>query len=207
MTPLTFYYYHRNGRYGFLGVGGFILKKVLLCFTAILLLATPVFAESTIFSETIPMQGHIELQESFSLEVRERILFELTQEMAGTTHEVATYAFFSNSPDVAYQLRLSPGYGLGLSEGIFEFRSTLGSNAENPPIPFRLSVMNRTNQVRITDDTFRGIQKAIGTRVGSRSEEQGIIYITFPTIEEGFNIQGFSFGSYEASVAVEVAAD
>lgn len=154
------------------------------------------------------MQGHIELQESFTLEVRERISFVLNQDMAGTTHEVATYEFFSNSPDVAYQLRLSPGQVTQMGEGVFAFRNVaqIGGQA-TPPIPFKLSVMNRSTQLRTTDDTFRSVQKTIGIREGSRSEEQGIIFITFPTVEEGFSLQGFGFGAYEALIAVEVSAD
>jgi hypothetical protein len=168
-----------------------------------------VAAQRSLYSETIPMQGHIELQESFTLEVNRPITFTLTDEMAGTTHEVASYQFFSNSPDVVYQLRLSPGYTTTLGEGVFAFRSVSRDSAiiSRPPIPFKLSVLNRVTQDQITDDEFRAIQKSIGEREGSRVEEQGSIYVTFPTVEEGFNLQGFTFGAYEASIAVEVLAD
>ena len=169
---------------------------------------TMLSAQRSLYSETIPMQGHIELQESFSLEIQERISFVLNQEMAGTTHQVATYEFFSNSPDVAYQLRLAPGFSTSLGANVFAFRSvnTTGGNTP-PPIPFKISVVNQSNQVRITDDAFQAIQKAIGIRDGSRIEERGNIFVTFPTVEEGFNLQGFTFGAYEASIAVEVSAD
>jgi hypothetical protein len=155
------------------------------------------------------MQGHIELQESFTLEISKPIAFVLNQEMAGTTHEVATYQFFSNSPEVAYQLRLSPGFATTLGAEVFAFRGV--TNNRNtpgpPPIPFKISVLNRINQSRITDDDFTAIQKVIGVRDGSRIEEQGSIYVTFPTVEEGFDLQGFSYGAYEASIAIEVSAD
>ena len=186
-----------------------MIRKIFISFVLIISSLCVLSAQRSLYSETIPMQGHIELQESFILEVNRPITFALTEEMAGTTHEVATYEFFSNSPDVAYQLRLSPGFSTALGEGVFAFRSITQQrdNAPRPPIPFRLSVVNRANQVQITDEAFRAIQKAIGDRQGSRIEERGIIYVTFPTVEEGFNLQGFTFGSYEASIAVEVSAD
>jgi hypothetical protein len=169
---------------------------------------TVLSAQRSLYSETIPMQGHIELQESFTLEIQERISFILNQEMAGTTHQVASYEFFSNSPDVAYQLRLAPAFSTSLGENVFAFRSVNATGGSNPPpIPFKISVVNQGNQVRITDDAFQAIQKAIGIRDGSRIEERGNILVTFPTVEEGFNLQGFTFGAYEASVAVEVSAD
>jgi hypothetical protein len=189
-------------------VGGVMLRKLVLLIVPLLVSLLPLYSQQLLFSETIPMQGHIELQESFSLEVRDRIFFELSREMAGTTHEVATYQFFSNSPDIAYRLRLSPGYPTRLGEGIFAFRSVSdegGSSA--PPIPFKLTVMERGTQYRFTDEAFQEVQKPIGMSRGVRAEERGIIYVTFPTVEEGFDLSGFTFGAYEASVAVEVSAD
>ena len=186
-----------------------VIKKVAISILLIICTVSFLSAQRSLYSETIPMQGHIELQESFILEVNRPISFALTEEMAGTTHEVATYEFYSNSPAVVYQLRLYPGYATILGEGVFAFRSISQQqdSTTRPPIPFRLSVVNRANQVQITDEAFRSIQKAIGERQGSRVEERGIIYVTFPTVEEGFNLQGFTFGSYEASIAVEVSAD
>ncbi|WP_422481545.1 hypothetical protein [Pleomorphochaeta sp. DL1XJH-081] len=185
-----------------------MLRRLVLVLSLLQLLTIPLTAQRSLFSETIPMQGHIELQESFSLNVRERIQFTLSQEMAGTTHEVATYEFFSNSPDVAYQLRLSPGFATQLGANVFAFRSVgLGADNNSPPIPFKLSLVNRANLDRISNEDFDAIQKSIGIREGSRSTEQGIIYVTFPTVEEGFDLQGYTFGAYEASIAVEVSAD
>jgi hypothetical protein len=162
-----------------------------------------------LFSESIPLQGHIELQEKFTLEIKSRVMFVLNQDMAGTTHEIATYEFFSNSPEIAYQLRLSPGYTTQLGEGVFAFRnvSVEGGDSGAPPIPFRLTVRTISNETSITNDAFREIQKSIGIREGSRSEERGTILVTFPTLSEGFNLQSFTFGAYEASIAVEVSAD
>lgn len=183
-------------------------RRLVLVIAILQLLTFPLTAQRSLFSETIPMQGHIELQESFSLNVRERIQFTLSQDMAGTTHEVATYEFFSNSPDVAYRLRLAPGFATQLGANVFAFRSVgVGTDGVSPPIPFKLSLVNRANLNTTTNEDFDAIQKSIGIREGSRSAEQGIIYVTFPTLEEGFNLQGYTFGAYEASIAVEVSAD
>ncbi len=186
-----------------------MFRKITICMILLMGTLFAISAQRSLYSETIPMQGHIELQESFTLEVNRPITFTLTDEMAGTTHEVASYEFSSNSPDVVYQLRLSPGYTTTLGEGVFAFRSVSRDStiAARPPIPFKLSVLNRITQDQITDNEFRSIQKSIGEREGSRVEERGSIYVTFPTAEEGFNLQGFTFGAYEASISVEVLAD
>ncbi|HLW21657.1 MAG TPA: hypothetical protein VKZ39_00535, partial [Sphaerochaetaceae bacterium] len=93
-----------------------MMRRVLICMILIFCSITVLSAQRSLYSETIPMQGHIELQESFTLEIQERISFILNQEMAGTTHQVASYEFFSNSPDVAYQLRLAPAFSTSLGE-------------------------------------------------------------------------------------------
>ena len=185
-------------------------RRTLVCIICgILLISSSLYAQRSLFSESIPLQGHIDLQERFSLEVTQRVTFILNQDIAGTTHEIATYEFFSNSPEIAYQLRLSPGYATQLGEGVFAFRNIApgGGDSGAPPIPFRLTVITQLSENRITNEAFREIQKAMGIREGSRAAERGTIYVTFPTVSEGFNLQSFTFGAYEASIAVEVSAD
>jgi hypothetical protein len=185
-------------------------KRTVVCIICgILLVSSSLFGQRSLFSESIPLLGHIELQEKFSLEVTQRNMFVLNQDIAGTTHQIATYEFFSNSPEIAYQLRLRPSYATQLGEGVFAFRnvSADGGDSGAPPIPFRLTVITQLTENRITNEAFREIQKAMGIRAGSRAEERGTIYVTFPTVSEGFNLQSFTFGAYEASIAVEVSAD
>ncbi|PKL27836.1 MAG: hypothetical protein CVV46_09465 [Spirochaetae bacterium HGW-Spirochaetae-2] len=184
-------------------------RLVLSCIVIGILIVPTLSAQRNLFSETIPLQGHIELQERFSLEVKPRVFFVLNQDMAGTTHEIATYQFFSNSPEVAYQMKLSPSYVTQLGEGVFAFRNigTTGGDSGGQPIPFKLSVVSQVHDSSSTNDAFRAVQKAIGLRDGSRSEEKGTIFVTFPSQSDGFNLQSFTFGTYEASIAVEVSAD
>lgn len=185
-------------------------RRTVVCFFAcMLLIGSSLYAQRSLFSETIPLQGHIDLQEKFTLEVKERVMFVLNQDVAGTTHEIATYEFFSNSPEIAYQLRLSPGYVTQLGEGVFAFRnvSPTGGDSGAPPIPFRLTVKSVFEEGGITNETFREIRKGIGIREGSKSQERGTIFVTFPTANEGFNLQTFTFGAYEASISIEVSAD
>lgn len=185
-------------------------RRTVMCIIVFMsLVGASLYAQRSLFSETIPLQGHIDLQEKFSLEIKERVMFVLNQDIAGTTHEIATYEFFSNSPEIAYQLRLFPGYVTQLGEGVFAFRnvSPTGGDSGAPPIPFRLTVRSVLEEGGITNETFREVQKGIGIREGSKSQERGTILVTFPTANEGFNLQSFTFGAYEASISVEVSAD
>lgn len=183
-------------------------RRILVCILFAMLSIGSIHAERVIFNESIPLQGHIDLQEKFTLEVKQRIMFTLNQDMAGTTHEIATYEFFSNSPEIAYQMRLAPGFVTQLGEGVFAFRNVgISGSDPAPPIPFRLTVRPQSGDPGVTNEMFRSVNKPIGIRAGSRSEERGTIYVTFPTLSEGFNLQSFSFGAYEASIAVEVSAD
>ncbi|MDD3366055.1 MAG: hypothetical protein WCS59_00625 [Sphaerochaetaceae bacterium] len=184
-------------------------KKVLLYLVICILISHSLFAQRNLFSETIPLRGHIDLEEKFSLAIKQKVFFIINQDLAGTTHEIATYEFLSNSPNVAYQMRLSPSFTTQLGEGVFAFRNTRGSSFSSgfAPIPFRLSVSSQSTESTITNEEFREIQKSIGIKVGSRSQESGTIFVTFPTPSEGFNMQAFSSGAYEASIAVEVLAD
>lgn len=178
--------------------------SVLLIFTTLM----PIYSRRVIFSETIPLQGHIELQEKFSLDVIDNIRFTLNQDIAGTTHEIATYEFFSNSPNIAYQMRLSPGLSSNLQDGVFAFRnmSLTSEGGGSNVIPFRVAIANIFDESNISG-AYQEIEKKIGLKEGSSSQEQGAIYVSFPTADEGFNLRDFNYGSYEASIAVEVLAD
>jgi len=166
-------------------------------------------AQRVMFIGTIPLRGRIELQEKFSLEVKQRTLFQFDQELAGTSHEIATYEFYSNSPEIAYQLRLSPGEETRLGEDIFAFRNVdeQGRDTGKAPIPFKLSVLTPSVASQSVNPDFTVVEKSIGVRQGSRYEESGAFYVSFPTQSEGFDIQSFSSGYYEASITVEVSAD
>ncbi|MGI6432608.1 MAG: hypothetical protein ACOXZ4_01910 [Sphaerochaetaceae bacterium] len=178
-------------------------KRVLSILVVGTLLLFSLYAQRILFSETIPLQGHINLQEKFTLDVEKNLSFNITQDMAGNTYQVATYDFFSNSPEVMYQLKLAPG---GSAEE-FSFRNIapLVERGQTSSVPFKVAV--RTNDLLITNEMFKAIRKTIGLREGSRAAEQGAIFITFPTVSEGFNLQTFSYGAYEALIAVEVSAD
>lgn len=176
---------------------------VLMIFTSLM----PAYSRRVIFSETIPLQGHIELQEKFTLDIADNIRFTLNQDIAGTTHEIATYEFFSNSPNIAYQMRLSPGLSSNLQDGVFAFRSILTTDGPGSNIiPFRVAIANIFDDANISGG-YQEIEKKIGLKEGSSSQEQGVIYVSFPTADEGFNLRDFNYGSYEASIAVEVLAD
>jgi len=186
------------------------MRKKLIYYTIIsILILQPIYAQRSLFSDTILLRGHIEIEEKFKLDLKQKTVFLINQDLAGTTHEIATYEFLSNSPDVVYQMKLAPSYTTQLGENVFAFRNTRSTSIGTgfAPIPFRLTVANRSAESIITDGEFRAIQKSIGMRVGSRSQESGTILVTFPTPSEGFNIQAFSSGAYEASIAVEVSAD
>lgn len=180
------------------------MKRISILFILSLVFVLTLPAQRILFSETIPLQAHIDLQESFSLEVNKQLSFNLNQDVAGNTYQVANYEFYSNSPEVYYQLKLSPGE----SKNEFAFRSlsTIASDkTHNTTLPFRVSV--EADQVVVSNEAYKEVRKQIGIREGSRATETGTIYISFPSLGEGFNLQLFSFGAYEASIAVEVSAD
>ncbi|MFA5513529.1 MAG: hypothetical protein WDA17_01255 [Sphaerochaetaceae bacterium] len=182
------------------------MRKRLTILLILLFVFLPVSAQRIVFQDTIPLKAHIELQEKFTLEINQSTTFALSQDIAGTTHEIATYEFFSNSPYVAYQMRLAPGFVTELGDDIFAFRSaSLYSNAA--PIPFRLSIATLLEHNKPLEATTEALEKEIGIKEGSSREEKGIIYVSFPTASEGFNLKGLPFGSYEAAIAVEVTAD
>ncbi len=184
-------------------------KRLLLSFIVLLLIIFPIFSQRILFSDIIPLRGHIDIEEKFELELNQQENFKFSAEIAGTTHEIASYSFVSNSPSIIYRLILSPGVVTPLGEGIFAFRNARIATSDrlNSPIPFKLSVSTNERDVIVSNDEFRMVQKPIGNRVGSQLVENGIISVTFPTEKEGFDFKEFSSGAYEASIAVEVSAD
>jgi len=184
-------------------------KRLLLSLAIILLIIFPIFSQRILFSDIIPLRGHIDIEEKFELELNQQENFKFSTEIAGTTHEIAFYSFVSNSPTIAYRLTLSPGVVTQLGEGIFAFRNTRIATSDRPnsPIPFKLTVSTDERDMSVSNDEFRTVQKPIGNRVGSQLVENGVISVTFPTEKEGFDLQEFSSGAYEASIAVEVSAD
>lgn len=184
-------------------------KRLLLGVVIGVLLVPALFSQRILFSDIIPLRGHIDIEEKFELELRQQENFKFSLELAGTTHDIASYKFISNSPLIAYHLRLSPGVVTPLGEGIFAFRNTRSDTPSKPnsPIPFKLSVTTDTKEEVVSNDDFSTVQKPIGNRIGSQLIENGTISVTFPSEKEGFDLQDFSSGSYEASIAVEVSAD
>ena len=184
-------------------------KRFLLGVIVGILLVPSLFSQRILFSDIIPLRGHIDIEEKFELELHQQENFKFSLELAGTTHDIASYSFVSNSPLVVYQLKLSPGVVTALGEGIFAFSNTKSNatNKPNSPIPFKLSVSTDTAEQAFTNDDFKTVQKSIGNRIGSQLIENGIISVTFPSEKEGFDLKEFSSGAYEASIAVEVSAD
>ncbi|MDC7245801.1 MAG: hypothetical protein PQJ47_07815 [Sphaerochaetaceae bacterium] len=186
------------------------MKKRLSLFILILVSAiSSLSALEPLFVETLPFNGRIPLQESFILEVTFQIPLVLSQDIAGREVQIASYDFFSNSPQIAYNMRLSPGVSTQLGSDVFAFRSITagGLDTGNDPIPFRLIVRNEQNSQEVTNEDYRSVRKEIGVLVGSRYEEKGLIYVQFPSLNEGFDINDFSTGLYDAIILVEVLAD
>ena len=167
------------------------------------------FSARSLFTGTIPLNGQIPLQERFVLDVTLQVPFALNQNIAGGQYQIATYEFFSNSPDLFYQMKLSPGIDTRLGKGIFAFRNITGSGIDTGgnPIPFRLVVKDSTETDEVSNTEFRSVAKNIGILTGSRYLETGTIYVAFPTTSEGFTISDFSSGYYEAAIFVEVLVD
>jgi len=133
----------------------------------------------------------------------------LNQNIAGGEYQIATYEFFSNSPDLLYQMKLSPGIDTQLGKGIFAFRNITdgGIDTGANPIPFRLIVKDSTETSEVSNTEFMSVEKNIGILTGSRYEETGSIFVAFPTVSEGFEITDFLSGFYEAAIFVEVLVD
>ncbi len=167
------------------------------------------FSQRTLFVGTIPLNGRIPLQETFSLDVTFQVPFLLNQNIAGGQYQIATYEFFSNSPDIIYQMRLSPGIDTRLGKGIFAFRNITegGLDTGGNPIPFRLVVKDSLDREEVSNDEFRSVAKNIGILIGSRYQEKGSIFVAFPSLSEGFDATEFTSGFYEASIFVEVMVD
>lgn len=185
------------------------MKKLLLTTILILSCSPLLFSERTLFVGTIPLNGRIPLQETFSLDVTFQIPFLLNQNIAGGEYQIATYEFFSNSPDLLYQMKLSPGIDTQLGKGIFAFRNITdgGIDTGANPIPFRLIVKDSTETSEVSNTEFMSVEKNIGILTGSRYEETGSIFVAFPTVSEGFEITDFLSGFYEAAIFVEVLVD
>ncbi len=176
---------------------------ILLTLTALL------YGQRTLFVGTIPLNGKIPLQETFSLDLTLSSEFVFTQELGGKEFEVATYEFSSNSPDLQYEMKLSPGIASSLGSDVFAFRNITeeGLPSEGPPIPFSISLKDLDDESSLSAGDSRSMKKRVGTLVGSRYKERGSISMVFPTLDEGFHIEEFSSGLYEASILVEVLAN
>jgi hypothetical protein len=185
------------------------LKKLLFTTILILSISSLLFSERTLFVGTIPLNGRIPLQETFSLDVTFQVPFLLNQNIAGGEYKIATYEFFSNSPDLLYQMKLSPGIDTALGKGIFAFRNITDGGVDTGanPIPFRLIVKDSTETNEVSNAEFMSVVKDIGILTGSRYEESGTIFVAFPTLSEGFEITDFLSGFYEAAIFVEVLVD
>lgn len=172
-------------------------------------LVTPVSAERIVFTGNIPLNGRIELKESLTLEVKQQSELDLNAEIAGEDYEIATYEFYSNSPEAAYRLRLLPSTYSEFGDSTFAFKNIdeRGNSTGSVNIPFKLSVLSTNANAMAVTPKYQKVEKTIGVLDGSRYQESGSIVISFPTKEEGFNFEAFASGLYEASITVEVAAD
>ena len=73
-------------------------KRLLLSLAIILIFISPLFSQRILFSDIIPLSGHIDIEEKFELELNQQENFKFSTEIAGTTHDIASYSFISNSP-------------------------------------------------------------------------------------------------------------
>lgn len=185
------------------------LRKLLALIIILLTFSPLIFSQRTLFVGTIPLNGKIPLEEEFSLDVTLQTPFLFNQNIAGGQYQIAKYDFSSNSPDLLYHMKLSPGLDTRLGKGIFAFRniSETGVDTGGAPIPFRLVVKGTEEDKEVSNSEFRSVKKNIGILNGSRYKESGLIFVAFPSISEGFVIKDFLSGFYEASVFVEVLVD
>ncbi|MBN2859907.1 MAG: hypothetical protein JXK93_06570 [Sphaerochaetaceae bacterium] len=185
------------------------MKKGLAPVILMLFLSSVLFGQRTLFVGTIPLNGSIPLQETFSVDVTFSSGFLFSQEVAGNEYQIATYQFSSNSPFIQYQMKLSPGSSASAGPDLFAFRNITadGQSAGGLPIPFSIRVRNFSVEETVASEGDRALQKKVGVLEGSQYTEVGSISVAFPTRSEGFNIEEFSSGLYEASILVEVLAD
>jgi len=172
-------------------------------------LFSPISAERVIFVGTIPLNGRIDLQERFELEVKQQSTLVLNADIAGLSFEIATYDFFSNNSNSSYQLRLIPSTYSEFGDSMFAFKNVdaQGRDTGAPSIPFMLSVVSSNASAQKVTPKSRNVEKPIGVRDGSRYLENGVIMLSFPTQSEGFQFDAFASGFYEAYITVEVSTD
>ncbi len=170
----------------------------------------PVFAERVIYIGTIPLNGRIELQERFELEITQNNTITFTPEIAGQTIDIATYDFYSNNADSLYTLKLKPSTFSEFGDATFAFKNvdSSGNATGGVSVPFMLSILIPDLQIDNTTPMRTGtLEKSIGIRDGSRYRENGVIRMTFPSRTEEFPFTDFSAGFYEASITVEVSTE
>lgn len=186
-----------------------MLKKGLAPVILMLFLSSVLFGQRTLFVGTIPLNGSIPLQETFSVDVTFSSGFLFSQEVAGNEYQIATYQFSSNSPFIQYQMKLSPASSASAGPDLFAFRNITpdGQNAGGRSIPFSIRVRSFSEEETVASSGDRALQKKVGVLEGSQYTEVGSISVAFPSRSEGFNIEEFSSGLYEASILVEVLAD
>lgn len=185
------------------------MRKFLAAVVLLLSLTSLLFSQRTLFVGTIPLYGEIPLEEVFSLDVTLQVPFLFNQNIAGGQYQIATYDFYSNSPDLLYHMRLSPGVDTRLGEGVFAFRNITegGIDTGGNPIAYRLVVKGSEEVEAISNFEFRSVQKNIGVLTGSRYKENGVISVAFPSVNEGFSMKDFLSGFYESAIFVEVLVD
>jgi hypothetical protein len=167
------------------------------------------FAERVIFIGTIPLNGRIELQEVFELEITQNNTITFTPDIAGQAIDIATYDFYSNNADSSYTLRLKPSTFSEFGDATFAFKNVdaRGNATGAVSVPFMLSILLPDLQEEDVTPKAEALEKSIGIRDGSRYRENGVIRMTFPSQTEGFQFDVFSAGFYEASITVEVSTD
>ena len=178
---------------------------------ALLATLTMSLAARIIFTDIIPINAIIGLQETFSLEIKQQTPIVFNEDLEGREIIIATYEFFSNNPDVAYQLKILPAHMGGPANNQFLFRfigdSGLDLKKKDSVIPFKLSVVSIDTDASTVRWEDNRAEKPIGVVDGNRSRENGSIVITFPTKDEGFNFKELASGAYQANILVEVSTD
>jgi hypothetical protein len=169
----------------------------------------PIFTERVIYVGTIPLNGRIDLQERFELEIKQQSTLVFNSDIAGLSYEIATYDFYSNNSNISYQLKLTPSTFSEFGDSIFAFNNvdSQGRNTGALSIPFMLSVISPTVSAQKVSPKSRIVEKPIGVLDGSRYLENGTIMLSFPTQSEGFRFDAFASGFYEAYIMVEVSTD
>lgn len=186
------------------------LRRALVFVALFAMLAVPLVAR-IVFTDIIPINAIIGLQETFSLEIKQQTPILFNEDLEGREIVIATYEFFSNNPDVAYQLRILPAHTVGPANNQFLFKF-IGDAGPDPKkkdsvIPFKLSVVGIDTDATAVRWENNRAEKPIGVVDGNRSRENGSIVITFPTKDEGFNFKELASGAYQANILVEVSTD